>query len=151
MKQQEAFYFVAFVFLVMPSNIHSGHFGDYKVLISKGGPTKLGEITAFDAEVVLKPEAQTRHTANENIIYEFSWKVSSEQWWIKHNKTTHRWNSFRWRWNSGGQKTVSVYVQILVSGGRDSGDERRYHNAYNTYMYYAMNHTDVTVIESDGI
>ena len=148
MQQKESFYFVAFAFLVLPSHIHSGHFGDYKVLISNRSPTKLGEITVFDAEVVLKPEARTEHTGNEDIIYEFSWRVSSEPW-LKHNKTTHRWDSFQWRWNSSGQKTVYVYVWILVSSGRDFGDKRKYHNGYSTY--YAMNHTDVKVIEAVGI
>lgn len=148
-RQQSPFYFVALALLLLPSQIHSVDFGDYKVLISNSASRKLGEITAFDAEVVLKPEAQTRHASNENITYEFFWKVPSGPW-IKHNKTTHRWDSFRWRWSSGGQKTVSVYVRILVGSYRpDSTDERRYYNGYSSY--YAMNRTDVTVTGSDGI
>lgn len=123
------------------------------MLISNSGPTKLGEITAFEAEVVLKPEARTRHAVSENVVYEFYWKVPSEPW-IKRNKTTHRWNSFRWRWSSGGHKTVSVYVRILVSsdGGRDTKNKlkRRYNNTgYRGYS--AWNHTDVTVTGVDGI
>ncbi|KAL9956485.1 hypothetical protein ACROYT_G037966 [Oculina patagonica] len=150
-QQQESFYVVACALLVLPFQIHSAHFGDYKVLISNSGPTKQGEITSFDAEVVLNPEARTsRHVANENIIYEFFWKVPFEPW-IKHNKTTHRWNSFRWRWSSNGQKTVSVYVRILVGslyGGRDSKDERKYHSGYSAH--YAQNNTNVKVTAANA-
>ena len=151
MAEQALFYFVASALLLLPSQIHSIHSGDYKVLISNSGSTKLGEITAFDAEVVLnsKPKTPTRHASNENVTYEFFWKVTSGSW-IKHKKKTHRWDSFRWRWSSGGQKTVSVYVRILVwSLYPDSTGERTYHNGYSSY--YAMNRTDVTVSGSNGI
>jgi len=149
-EPQALFYFVASALLLLPSQIHSLHSGDFKVLISSSGSTKLGEITAFDAEVVLnsKPKTRTRHASNENITYEFFWKVPSGPW-IKHSQSTHRWDSFCWRWSSGGQKTVSVYVRILVWSYPDSTDERRYHNGYNSY--YAMNRTDVTVTGYDGI
>lgn len=120
------------------------------MLISNSGSAKLGEITAFDAEVVLNSKARTRtrHASNENITYEFFWKVPSGPW-IKHSKTTHRWDSFRWQWSSGGQKIVAVYVRVLVGSYPDSTDEQRYHNGYSSY--YARNHTDVTVTGSYGI
>ena len=121
------------------------------MLISNSGSTKLGEITEFGAKVLLnsKPETRTRRSAsNENITYEFSWKVSSGPW-IKHSKTTHRRDSFPWRWSSGGQKTVFVYVRILVWSYRNFTDERRYHNGYSSY--YTINSTDVTVTGSNGM
>jgi len=147
-EPQALFYFVASALLFLPSQIHSIHSGDHKVLISNSGSTKLGEITAFDAEVVLnsQPKTPTRHASNENITYEFFWKVSGLL--IKHSKTTHRWDSFRWRWSSSGQKTVSVYVRILVWSYPDSTDGRSHHSCTT---YYAMNRTDVTVTGSDGI
>ena len=149
-ETQALFYFVASALLLLPSQIHSLHSGDHKVLISKSGSTKLGEITEFDAEVLLnsKPETRTRYASNENITYEFSWKVSYGQW-IKHSKTKHRRDSFSWRWSSGGQKTVSVYVRILVWSHRNFTDELRYHNGYSSY--YTINSTDVTVTGSNRI
>lgn len=147
MLEQALFYFVASILLLLPSQIHSVHSGDFKVLISNSGSAKLGEITVFDAEVVLNSKARTRtrHASNENITYEFFWKVPSGPW-IKHSKTTHRWDSFRWGWSSGGQKIVAVYVRVLVGSYPDSTDEQRYHNGYSSY--YARNHTDVTVTGS---
>ena len=144
-EPQALFYFVASALLILPSQIHSLHSGGYIVLISNSGSTKLGEITEFDAEVLLdlnsKPETRTRYASNENVTYEFFWRVSSASGpWIKHSKTTHRWDRFPWRWSSGGQKAVSVYVRI---------HDRRYHNGYS--VYHAVNHTDVTVAGSNGI
>ena len=156
MAEQALFYFVASALLLLPSQIYSIHYGDHKVLISHSGSTKLEEITTFDAEVVLnsKPKTERRHryASNENTTYEFFWKEPSTGQWIKHNKTTHRWDSFRWRWSSGGRKTVSVYVLILVASYRRSNStDERYHNGYSSYSYHAMNRTDVTVTGSDGI
>jgi len=153
-KPQALSYFVASALLFLPSQIPSVHCRDHKVLISNSGSTKAGEITVFDAEVALnsnsKPKTSTRQS-NENITYEFFWKAptSSGPLLIKHSKTTHRWDSFSWRWSSGGQKTVSVYVRILVWSHPDSTDEGTHHNGYTSY--YAMNRTDVTVTGSDGI
>ena len=152
-EPQALFYFVASALLLLPSQIHSLHSGDQKVLISNSGSTKLGEITEFHAEVLLnsKPETRTRYASNENVTYEFFCRVSSaSEPWIKHSKTTHRWDSFPWRWSSGGQKIVSVYVRILVLSYRNFTDDRRYHdNGYR--VYHAMNHTEVTVAGSNGI
>lgn len=123
------------------------------MLISHSSEAKVGEETAFDAEVVLKPDAKSRYIKdNENIIYEFSWKVSSAEQWIKHNQTTHRWNSFRWRWSSDGQKTVYVYARILVGnayGRRNSTEPRRFQSGFRSYR--AMNHTQVSVSGSNGV
>lgn len=136
--QRQAYFHLCFgvvILLVFPSQVHCSNSGDYKVLIWNSGSAQTGEITSFKAKVVLKPEARTRHKlikANENVTFEFSWKVPSQPW-IKHQKTTHRWDSFQWRWTEAGDKTVSVCVRILDVSGRD----------------LAMNRTEVTVKEAD--
>lgn len=149
MQQQAYFCFIALVLLVLPSQIQCGYSGDYRVSIWNSGPSKLGEITSFYAEVVLKPEVRMRHTANETVTFEFSWKVPAEPW-IKHQQTSQRWDSFQWRWTKTGNKTVSVYVRILNNNGRDSMHERSFR--FSSYSsYYASNRTTVTVTGMEGI
>lgn len=116
------------------------------MLISHSHGSEIGEETAFEAEVVLKPKAHSRDLGQtENIIYEFSWKVTDLEW-IRQNKTTHRWNSFRWRWFSEGQKTVFVFVRIIVGteyNSRNSSKRKQSQSGHT--LYYARNHTQITV------
>lgn len=136
-------------FLALPCR---SYFGEYKVLISHSHGSEIGEETAFEAEVVLKPKAHSRDLGQtENIIYEFSWKVTDLEW-IRQNKTTHRWNSFRWRWFSEGQKTVFVFVRIIVGteyNSRNSSKRKQSQSGHTEY--YARNHTQITVYGTEGI
>ena len=134
----------ALVLVVFPALMHCIHSGDYRLLICKNGPVKVGEITSFRAEVVLEPKARTRHGKNEKTTFEFSWKIASKPW-VKHQMTTHRWDNFHWRWTEAGDKTVFVYVRILNDNGHDSTYGQRFYNSY-----YASNRTQVTVTESEG-
>lgn len=116
------------------------------MLISHSHGSEIEEETAFEAEVVLKPKANSRDLGQtENIIYEFSWKVADLEW-IRPNQTTHRWNSFRWRWFSEGQKTVFVFVRIIVGteyNSRNSSKRKQSQSGHTEY--YARNHTQITV------
>lgn len=136
-------------FLALPCR---SYFGEYKVLISHSHGSEIGEETAFEAEVVLKPKANSRDLGQtENIIYEFSWRVTDLEW-IRQNQTTHRWNSFRWRWFSEGQKTVFVFVRIIVGteyNSRNSSKRKQSQSGHT--LYYARNHTQITVHGTEGI
>lgn len=122
------------------------------MLISHSHRSEIGEETAFEAEVVLKPKANSRDLGQtENIIYEFSWRVADLEL-IRQNQTTHRWNSFRWRWFSEGQKTVFVFVRIIVGteyNSRNSSKRKQSQSGHT--KYYARNHTQITVHGTEGI
>lgn len=142
------FFGVQIAFFVFPSVIHSSHSADFKVLIWKSGPAKVGETITFSAEVVLRPEARTKRNTRENLTYEFSWKVSSRPW-VKHQKTTQRWDSFPCQWTQAGDKTILVYVRILDdNNGPDSRHGHRFCTGYSSY--YARNETKVIVSETEG-
>lgn len=141
------FFGVQIAFFVFPSVIHSSHSADFKVLIWKSGPAKVGETITFSAEVVLRPEARTKRNTRENLTYEFFWKVSSRPW-VKHQKTTQRWDSFPCQWTQAGDKTILVYVRILDdNNGPDSRHGHRFSTAYSSY--YARNETKVIVSETE--
>ena len=136
-------------FLALPCR---SYFGEYKVLISHSHRSEIGEETAFEAEVVLKPKANSRDLGQtENIIYEFSWRVTDLEL-IRQNQTTHRWNSFRWRWFSEGQKTVFVFVRIIVGteyNSRNSSKRKQSRSGHTDY--YVRNHTQITVHGTEGM
>ena len=132
------------VLVVFPALIHCIHSGDYRVLIGKSGPLKVGELTSFRAEVVPEPKARTRHGKNEKAKFEFFWRIASQPW-VKHQMTTQRWDNFHWRWTEAGDKTVSVYVRILNDNGHGSTYGQTLYNSY-----YASNRTQVTVTGSEG-
>ena len=101
---------------------------------------------------MLKPKANSRDLGQtENIIYEFSWRVTDLEL-IRQNQTTHRWNSFRWRWFSEGQKTVFVFVRIIVGteyNSRNSSKRKQSRSGHTDY--YVRNHTQITVHGTEGM
>ena len=143
------FFGVQIAFFLFPSVIHCSHSADFKVLIWKSGPAKVGEKTTFSAEVVLKSESRAKRSTRENLTYEFSWKVSSYPW-VKHQKTTQSWDSFPCQWTQAGDKTILVYVRILGDDGPDSRHGHRFFTGHGFSSYYARNETQVTVIETEG-
>ena len=101
---------------------------------------------------MLKPKANSRDLGQtENIIYEFSWRVTDLEL-IRQNQTTHRWNSFRWRWFSEGQKKVFVSVRIIVGteyNSRNSSKRKQSRSGHTDY--YVRNHTQITVHGTEGM